>query len=100
MVLKELGERELAIKINIAGRNYPLTIKANEEELVRKAGVLLNKRIEEFKSSYAADIKDLLAMSALMFAIDSMRGGKNEAALEYDIISVLQEIDLTLDKVS
>ena len=98
--MKELGERELAIKINIAGRNYPLTIKANEEEMVRKAGVLLNKRIEEFKSSYAADIKDLLAMSALMFAIDSMRGGKNEAALEYDIISVLQEIDLTLDKVS
>ena len=37
----------LKVKINIAGRQYPLTINANEEEAVRNAGKEINKLIKD-----------------------------------------------------
>lgn len=60
---------ELSIKINIAGRIYPLTIKSEEEEGVRKAARRINDRLKQFEQDYAVkDKQDLLAMCALEFA--------------------------------
>ncbi len=57
---------ERSIRIEIAGRAYPLTIHPNEEENVQKAVSELNESIARLKSAYAhADKQDLLAMAAL-----------------------------------
>ncbi|MFA7687911.1 MAG: cell division protein ZapA [Moheibacter sp.] len=59
----------LKVKINIAGRQYPLTINADEEEAVRNAGKEINKLIKEFEERYAVtDAQDALSMAALQMA--------------------------------
>ena len=43
---------ELSIKVNIGGRSYPLTIKRNEEEKIRKAASKINENLKELKNNY------------------------------------------------
>ncbi len=60
---------ELSIKVTIANRIYPLTIQADEEEMVRKAAKYVNESIKAYSENYASrDKQDLLAMVALEIA--------------------------------
>jgi len=57
---------EVSIKVEIAGGLYPLKIKAEDEENVRKVVDLINTKIAEFEKAYAIkDKKDVLAMVML-----------------------------------
>ncbi|MCC7301913.1 MAG: cell division protein ZapA [Bacteroidia bacterium] len=57
---------EVSIKINIAGRTYPIKVEKGREGMVRKAAEQINRKMDELRSSYAVkDAQDLLAMSAL-----------------------------------
>jgi cell division protein ZapA len=59
----------LKIKVSIADRVYPLTVKVEEEEGIRKAVNKINELIKKFERNYAVrDKQDVLAMSALQFA--------------------------------
>ncbi len=59
----------LKVKIDIAGRQYPLNINAEEEEAVRSAGKEINKLIQEFEDRYAVtDKQDAISMVALQMA--------------------------------
>ena len=59
----------LKIKLSIADRVYPLTIKAQQEEGLRKAAKKIEAMIKQFEQSYAVrDKQDVLAMCALQFA--------------------------------
>lgn len=54
------------ITINIAGRNYPLNVPAEEEETLRKVGKQIEGMIREFEASFdVKDKQDALAMCAL-----------------------------------
>ena len=60
---------KLKIKVTIADRVYPLTIKTSEEEGVRKAVKKIGDLSKKFAQSYAVqDKQDVLAMCALQFA--------------------------------
>jgi len=60
---------EISIKVTIAGRTYPLTVKHEEEESVRKAAKLINENVKDYEENYAVrDKQDLLAMCALKLA--------------------------------
>ncbi len=60
---------ELSIKVNIANREYPLTVKSEEVESVKKAAIAVNEKVKEFEKNYTVkDKQDLLAMCALQFA--------------------------------
>lgn len=62
-------DEKLKIKVNIADRVYPLTVKIEEEEGVRKAVKKINELVKKFEQSYAVrDKQDVLAMAALQFA--------------------------------
>ena len=62
-------ESHLKIKVNIADRVYPLTIKREEEELIRKAVKMINEAVLNFEKKFAVrDKQDVLAMSALQWA--------------------------------
>lgn len=62
----------LSIKINIANRVYPLTIKTEEEEGIRKTARMINDRIREYEQDYAVkDKQDLLAMCALEYGTNN-----------------------------
>lgn len=63
---------EMSIKVTIAGRIYPITVKADEEEKVRDAAKRVDENLKLLQSSYAVkDKQDLLAMTALQMATKS-----------------------------
>ena len=88
---------ELSIKVTIGGRSYQLTINRSEEERIRKAVSEIDKNIKELKNNYAVvDMQDLLAMTALEYATDSV---KQNNSVEFDhlskeIIQLRDELDL------
>ncbi len=91
-----------SINVTIANRVYPMTVSSmEEEEYVRKAANMINKKVQEYEQKYAVqDTQDLLAMSALKFSVEKVR--LEEESSEMDTLSVnkikelidLVEIDL------
>ena len=74
--------KDLSIKVNIANRIYPLTVKQDEEENIRLATKEINEMIKEYEQNYAVkDKQDLLAMCALQFASQKMELGQNNLLL-------------------
>lgn len=82
---------EVALKILIAGRVYPLTVKKEEENQVMQAAKLINDKMKEFEQNYAVrDKQDLLAMCALNLLVTEQNTHKNASELEKE----LQQLNL------
>ena len=61
-----MTEDMLSIKVQIAERFYPLKIKRQDEEKIRKAARLINDKILQYKQRYTdKDSQDFMAMAAL-----------------------------------
>ena len=61
---------KISLKVEIAGRTYPLTVQEGEEKKVLKAAEDINKAINLLKTNYSiSDSQDLLAMSSLQFML-------------------------------
>ena len=57
------------LKVNIAGREYPLKVKADETALIKKAEEAINDCVVLYEKSFSIkDKQDLLAMCLLNFA--------------------------------
>ena len=57
------------IRLNIAGRVYPLTVPAAEAADLQAAASAVSRQVEQFREQYQVqDRGDLLAMTALQFA--------------------------------
>ncbi len=64
---------ERSIRIELAGRAYPLTIQAAEEENVRRAVDEINESIARLKAQYPlTDKQDLLAMASLEVTVRAL----------------------------
>lgn len=61
---------ELAIRIRIADRDYPMRVSADQEARLRAAGRHLNERIKLFREQFGLQDQDLLAMIALESVAD------------------------------
>lgn len=60
------------IKINIAGRSYPLNVPAAEEETLRRVGKIIESMIKDFEANFdIRDKQDALAMCALKLGTDA-----------------------------
>jgi len=71
---------ELSIKLRIGNREYPMRVKAEDEERIRKAGKMLNDKIKSYRNQFGIeDNQDLLAMVAFDCLVDKM---KKEETLE------------------
>ncbi len=90
---------ELSIKIKIANRVYPLTVKSEEEEGVRKAADNINQSINEFERLYdVKDKQDLLAMAALKVATHNFEVEKKGIVNGDGIKEDLKAVDELLDQ--
>ncbi len=94
---------KVSLKIVIAGRTYPLTIKRDEEDAIRNAAERINSNIVKLQGSYAVkDMQDLLAMTTLQIAL-----AKNEATeprpsqttpvYDKEISALIEKIDAVLN---
>ncbi len=88
---------ELSIKLNIAGRIYPLTIRRDEEESIRKAAKNIEDSVKSFQENYAVrDKQDLLAMTALQLATQLIK--PQSAQEKSDLTKELEQLNLELQK--
>ncbi len=86
---------EKSIRIELAGRAYPLTIHTDEEENIRTAATEINESINRLKAGYPlTDKQDLLAMAALEVATRVLNLAKTQPS-NIDA-AVLDELDLLL----
>lgn len=66
---------DLSIRIEIAGRAYPLNIHPDEEQHVRQAAQEINESMDRLRSHYPlTDKQDLLAMAALEVSVRALNG--------------------------
>jgi|688.fasta_scaffold1052409_2 cell division protein ZapA (FtsZ GTPase activity inhibitor) len=85
---------DLSIKLNIANRNYPLTIKAEQEEYMRKAAVLISDRMKVYEANYSVkDHQDLLAMCALEFAAKYLEMENRRSSIDESVSDQLEEME-------
>ncbi len=84
---------EISIKINIAGRTYPIKVEKGRESLVKKAAEQINVKIAELQKSYAVkDTQDLLAMAALQLFSQNLHSEQN-ILLDQEMAFRLVEIE-------
>lgn len=79
-----------SLKIIIAGRTYPLTVKESEVEAIQKAAEEINHSVKYLRDNYAVkDMQDLLAMTALQLATKKPSGtaNNNEASQQISEIN-------------
>ncbi|MDE0472300.1 MAG: cell division protein ZapA [Ekhidna sp.] len=82
---------ELSIKIKIGNREYPMRVKVEDEERIRKAGKMLNEKIKNYQSQFGIDdSQDLLAMVAFDCLVEKLK--KEESSKLSDDFS-LHEIN-------
>ncbi len=80
---------ELSIKLRIGNREYPMRVKSEDEERIRKAGKILNDKVKKYREQFGIDDnQDLLAMVAFDCLIEKMKN--EEQAGSVDEISTQQ----------
>lgn len=74
---------EISINISIAGRKYPLTIAASDEQNIRAVSKMINEKVQAYGQQFSLkDNQDALALFAL------------ELAADYQKISLQLEVNL------
>lgn len=77
---------ELSIKIRIADRDYPMTVKSEDEERVRMASRLINEKLRSYREQFGIDDKqDLLAMVAFDSLVEKMTSEEGFQLVEQTI---------------
>ncbi len=88
---------ELSIRIKIGEREYPMRVKAEEEELLRRAGKLVNERIKHYRERYGiTDPQDLLAMVAFDGLVERLRQQDNVSGDTADLAGRLEALDIVV----
>ncbi len=77
-------EREkIKIHINLAGRQYPIRVLPEQEEIIRKAGKFLEKRINEVENIFEiSDIQDILSIILIEMASELLLEKENKEKQE------------------
>jgi cell division protein ZapA (FtsZ GTPase activity inhibitor) len=91
-----MTEDMLSIKVQIAERFYPLKIKRQEEEKIRKAARLINDKVLQYKQRYTdKDTQDFMAMAALQYVISLIdcEQQQNVVSLDEELASINSELD-------
>ncbi len=89
-------DEQLSIKVQIAERFYPLKIRRQEEEKIRRAARLINDKVLQYKQRYTdKDAQDFLAMVALQFVINLLdcEEEQNVVSLEEELGVLNRELD-------
>lgn len=94
------GDDTLKINVIIAGRPYPLRVKAADEPAVRKIVKEVNDKINSFQTAFAdRDKQDGLSMAVLTYAFDLFKARQQPpTANEPGLQAKLATIDELLDQ--
>ena len=94
--------QSLKIKVSIANRVYPLTIKREDEEGVRKAVKVIEERLKVYENNFEArDTQDLLSMCLLEMSVKLLADEKKvmvDSSIENNLNALESLIDQQLNK--
>lgn len=85
MAESKVAEGKIKVNISIAGRSYPMTIDAANEELYRVAAKRLNDKISEYTRIPKFDAQDRVAMAALLYSILALSTEQSSSLGDSDI---------------
>lgn len=92
--------KDLSIKVNIAGRMYPLTVQQSEEENIRKAVKAIDEMVKDYEQNYAVkDKQDLLAMVALHYATQALELNDKSTIIDNGLNSKLKVLNGLISEV-
>lgn len=92
--------KDLSIKVNIAGRMYPLTVQQTEEENIRKAVKAIDEMVRDYEQNYAVkDKQDLLAMVALQYATQAIELNAKTTSIDSGLNSQLKVLNDLISEV-
>ncbi|MDA7768448.1 cell division protein ZapA [Flavobacteriales bacterium] len=90
--------KELKIKVTVANRVYPLTIRREDEEGVRKAVKTIEDRLKIYESRFEArDMQDLLSMCLLEMAVKVL-GDEQKVKVDSSLEDKLLAMESIIDK--
>ena len=96
-----MEEKEMTnITVLIAGRPYPLKVKAGDEEAIRQIVKDVNEKINRFQLTYTKkDKQDCLSMALLTYAVDlhKAKTGDNSNGLDPIISEKVTQLDELLN---
>lgn len=83
---------ELSIKLRIGSREYPMRVKAEDEERIRRAGKILNEKMKTYREKFGIeDQQDLLAMVAFDCQVEKMKNEESKITTdEHSLNQVIQ----------
>ena len=85
---------ELSIKIRIGNREYPMRVKAEDEERIRKAGKQLNERMRDYQTQFGInDTQDLVAMVAFDCLVEKLKNDESSNSSEDLAIKELSRLN-------
>lgn len=88
----------LKIKLSIANRVYPMTIRPEQEEGLRAAAQKIDLTIKQFEQNYSVrDKQDVLAMCALQFASNTEQKLISHKRLNEKVENKLKVLDQFLE---
>lgn len=88
---------ELAVKIKIGDRIYPMQVLAADEARVRQVGKLINEKIKAYSEKFGIhDKQDLLAMVAFDCLVATAASGDTQQRLAEQIKGLEALVDQAL----
>ena len=96
--MEEQDSKQLTV--TIAGRPYPLKIKASDEPVIRQIVKEVNEKVNKFQLTYAnREKQDCLAMALLAYAVDLHKAtSQPPASSPPDVSEQLSRIESLLDE--
>jgi cell division protein ZapA (FtsZ GTPase activity inhibitor) len=79
----------IPVRVNIADRIYQMRSPVDEEEFVREASNIINKRLEEYRKLGHLSLQDQMAMALT----DCMVANLKMERLQMEVHGKLQEMD-------
>lgn len=88
---------KIRINLQLAGNTYPLPIRREDEEIVRKAAKQVDMRLNAYREHYKEmPVEKLLAMVAYQFALESLRQQQRNDTAPY-VAKITELTDLLED---
>ncbi|MBI5914813.1 MAG: cell division protein ZapA [Bacteroidetes bacterium] len=95
--MEDLDNKQLTV--TIAGRPYPLKIKANDEPVIRQIVKEVNEKVNKFQLTYPnREKQDCLAMALLAYAVDLHKASSQQSASSPEVSEKLSRIQSLLDE--
>ena len=87
------------LTVTIAGRPYPLKIKAADEPVLRKIVKEVNEKINRFRLAYPKrDMQDCVAMATLAYAVDLHKARQASTTTTTKIESTTSEMSPEIEQ--